>query len=294
MSEVDAKALAAEIAGEWFDDTSIDPKPTEGTPVPNPNTTPVPNEGEVLDGSTEGTKENEGEQEDADPLGKMTLKQLLATGKPVDELLKLPQFAPALNSYADRVANSRLESERGSIRAQTQAQIEDEVVDQYFSNLERDPAKLAEELAKDQSLPVQYAQYKQRQSEANQPDHTAAILTEAYMLQVRAVSQKMAAANFPPEVLETLHPDKFRHLGAEGITAWSNAVDDAIITKRVSEGITKELGTKWESFREEQLAKESETIPGATVSRGSRNAPLPDLEKTNSQFLLEDAFSKVK
>lgn len=295
MSEADAQALAAEIAGEWFEDASIEPKPATGNPDPNPTTNPVPtDEDEGPEGSETDPKPNEGTPADDDPLGKLTLNELLATGKPVEELLKNPKFAPALHSYADRVANSRLQSERPQIEARTKADVEQEVIDQYFSNLERDPTALAEELAKDKGLTVQYADYQKRLQERNAPDNTAAILTEAYMLQVKAVSQKMASANFPPEVLNELHPDNFRQHGAEGITLWSNAVDDAIIAKKVAEGISKELGTKWESYREEQLAKETESHPGANVTRGSRTPPVADLEHTNSQYLLEDAFSKVK
>ncbi|KKL60668.1 hypothetical protein LCGC14_2202990, partial [marine sediment metagenome] len=79
------------------------------------------------------------------------------------------------------------------------------------------------------------------------------------------------------------------HLGAEGIGEWKKAVFKAVISHEASAIAAKEIADKKETLNEEVMAEVDGERP-AVVS-GRSDGPGPDIMKTDSTALLENALS---
>lgn len=283
--------LAAQIEGlpdiiEGKDSAPSPDKPvSEGEPSPKGEGEPKGKD-EPEDG---GDGVDKGEQEDP-------LKDLAAdTAGALKTLLEHPVLGPLLNKWLDRGAaaqvTSALERERPTIEADAKRTEAERVEDEHFSSMTQE--QISEEIASDEEAATAYARYQQRRQAGKAPNPEAiaqASQIYSYASRVAAVTSLLGESELSPEVKETLKPDNFTHLKAEGIREWEKAVFKALVAHEAGGLSEKALEEKWEAYKEEQLAEMDGERP-AIVS-GRRDGPMPGLIETPSETLLERALDK--
>lgn len=300
--DAELSQLAAQIAGEELPiitegKDSVSPKdkpaskgeeppPEEGGKTPAPKGKAEP-EGE---GDGEPGEGEEGGEQEEDPL-----KDLAADPDgALKVLLGHSVLGPLLNKWLDRAGNAQvaaaLENARPGIEADAKRSEAERAEDEHFARMSQE--EISAEIAGDEDAATAYARYQQRKQAGEAPNAEA--ITQAsqlysYASRVAAVSSLLEESDLSPEVRETLKPDHFKHLKAEGIREWEKAVFQAVVTHEATERAEKLKDEEWETYKEEHLAEIDGERP-AIVS-GRREGPSPDLMKTDSGVLLEGALS---
>ncbi|KKM04746.1 hypothetical protein LCGC14_1761150 [marine sediment metagenome] len=296
----DLAELGAQIRGEALPTIvegkdSVSPK---GGEAPGEKETP---EGEKPVDSQEksqpegegGKKPGEGEEGGGqeDPL-----KDLAGNKDALKVLLEHPDLGPLLNSWNDRSAvaqvTSALERERPNIEANAKELEATRLEDAHFSEMTQE--QVSEEITGDEKAAAAYARYQQRKEAGEAPNAQAiaqASQVYSYAVRVASVSSMLEDSELTAEVKETLKPEHFTHLKAEGIREWEKAVFQAIVDHTAADLTKEQLEEKFEAYKEEHLAEIDGERP-AVVS-GRKDGPSPDLIKTDSGTLLEGALSKI-
>jgi len=292
-------ALGAAIAGEEVpaiiegkDSVSDLGKPaSEGKP-------PAKGDGEAAsEGTVKPGDEGDGEPREGEDGGEQEdpLKDLAANKESLKVLLEHPILGPLLNKWSDRAAvaqvTSALERERPTIEANAKQLEAEHTEDAHFSEMTQE--QIAEEIAGDEEAATAYARYRQRKEAGALPNATAiAQASEIYShaTRVASVSSMLEGSDLSAEVKESLKPDHFTHLGAEGIREWEKSVFQALVTHEASVLSVKELAEKKETLNEEIMAEVDGERP-ALVSGGRRSNALPNLMETDSTVQLEQGLA---
>ena len=210
-------------------------------------------------------------------------------------LLEHPDLGPLLNKWADEAGNAQVATALARAKPITEADTRQadaiRAEDEHFSSMTKE--QVAEEIAGDEEAATAYARYQERKQAAGQPN--AAAIAESsqyysYASRIAVVQGLLKDSDLSPEILETLKPEHFTHLKAEGIVEWEKAVFKAIVTHEASAIAAKEIAAKKETLNEEVMAEVDGERP-AIVS-GRTDGPTPDFMKTDSGALLESALSQ--
>ncbi len=293
--------LAAEIAGEpdptiieGKDSVSPQDQPPPGDEEPKGKGTPASKGEEEVKGDGEEDPED-GEKkgdEEEDPL-----KDLAAKPDGVLKvLLEHPDIGPILNRWLDRASGAKvttaLEQQRPITEAETKQAEAERAEDTHFQGMTQE--EISAEIAGDEKAATAYARYQQRKEASGEPNAEAIAQTAqlyAYTSKVAAVKSMLEGSDLTAEVKESLKPEHFTHLKAEGIREWEKAVFQAIVTHEAVVMAEKLKEEGWDAYKEEHLAEIDGERP-ALVS-GRKDGPSPDLLKTDSGTLLEGALSKT-
>jgi hypothetical protein len=289
----DMAQLAAQIAGEpdviteGKDSVSAASKPTS----------------EEKKGASKGEEKPEAEGDEEPEDGKKEdgeedpLKDLAGNKAGVLKiLLDHPVIGPLLNKWNDKSAEAQViasrERERPAIEADTRRSEVERNEDEHFSGMTQE--QISEEIAGDEKAASAYARYQQRKQAGEEPNVDAiaqASQVYSYTSRIAAVRELLEGSELPADVIESLKPEHFTHLKAEGIREWEKAVFKAIVTHEASGMAEKLKEDAWEAYKEEHLAELDGDRP-AIVS-GRKDGPTPDLLKTDSGTLLEGALSQT-
>lgn len=299
--EAESAQLAAQIAGE-ADPIIIEGKDSvspQDQPPPKgeeePKKTPTSEGEEKVKGEGDGKpKDGEGKGEE----GEDPLKDLAADPDgALKVLLEHSVLGPLLNRWSDRAGAAQvataLEQQRPITEAETKQAEAERAEDAHFSGMTQE--QITEEIAGDEKAATAYARYQQRKESSGTPNADAiaqASQIYSYATEVSSVSGLLEESELPAEVKESLKPDNFTHLGAEGIREWKKAVFKAILTHEATGMAEKLKEDGWEAYKEEHLPELDGDRP-AVVS-GRSTGPLPGLIETPSEELLESALSTKK
>ena len=239
-------------------------------------------------GTPEDGKPKEG---DEDPFKGLEAKDILA------KLLGHPEVGPVLQRWADQAGEaqsaSAVEQERGTIADEARTQAEDAHWDEHFKDMSEE--EVGEELAKDSKAAVAYSRYKQRLEAKPEldPDRvTRASKVYGYAIQVATYDLMVKDSKLPDEKKAELKAENFKDHGPEGIIAWGNAVYSALIEHEAEIRANELLNERWETFQQEHMAETDGDRP--PMVRGRKVAgTLPDLIKTDTSVLFEDAFTRT-
>ncbi|KKM05551.1 hypothetical protein LCGC14_1752930 [marine sediment metagenome] len=291
--------LAAQIAGE------ADPIIVEGKDSVSPQDQPPPGDEEPKDkgapaskGEEEPEVEGDGEPKDGkkkDDEEEDPLKDLAAdTDGVLKVLLEHPDIGPVLNRWMDKAAQAQttaaLEQQRPITEAETKQAEAERAEDTHFQGMTQE--EISAEIAGDEKAATAYARYQQRKEASGTPNASAiaqASQIYSYASEVSSVSSLLEESELTAEVKESLKPEHFTHLKAEGIAVWKKAVFQAILTHEATGMAEKLKEEAWEAYKEEHLPEIDGERP-AVVS-GRSTGPTPDLIKTDSNVLLESALS---
>lgn len=300
--EAEVAQLAAQIAGE-ADPTIVEgkdsvspqdqppPKGKEPKPETKGDGTPASKGEEKVKGEgDEEPEEGEGKGEQEDPL-----KDLAADAKgALKVLLEHPDLGPILNKWADGAAvaqvTAALERQRPITEAETKQAEAERAEDAHFSGMTQE--QITEEIAGDERAATAYARYQQRKESSGTPNAEAIAQTAelyAYTSRIAAVKSTLEESELSAEVKESLKPEHFTHLKAEGIREWEKAVFKAVVAHEATAMAEKLKEEGWEAYKEEHLPEIDGERP-AVVS-GRSTGPLPGLIETPSETLLESALS---
>ncbi|KKL68491.1 hypothetical protein LCGC14_2124450 [marine sediment metagenome] len=259
----------------------------DGTPASKGEDEPeVEGDGKPKDGEKKG-----GEEEDP-------LKDLAAKPDGVLKvLLEHPDIGPILNRWLDRASGAKvttaLEQQRPITEAETKQAEAERAEDTHFQGMTQE--EISAEIAGDEKAATAYARYQQRKEASGTPNASAiaqASQIYSYAAEVSSVSSLLEESELTAEVKESLKPEHFTHLKAEGIAVWKKAVFQAILTHEAT-GIAEKLKEEaWEAYKEEHLPEIDGERPA--IISGRREGPTPDLIKTDSGVLLEGALSGKK
>ncbi|KKN16986.1 hypothetical protein LCGC14_0970400 [marine sediment metagenome] len=302
QADPETAQLAASILGEEV------PTIIEGKDSVSPKDKPAsegkdakPEDGKppASDGKPESKVEGDGEPGEGEEKGEKKedpLKDLAGdkTGA-LKTLLEHPILGPLLNRWADDAGNAQVATALARAKPITEADTRQadavRAEDEHFSSMTKE--QVAEEIAGDEEAATAYARYQERKQAAGQPN--AAAIAESsqyysYASRIAVVQGLLKDSDLSPEILETLKPEHFTHLKAEGIVEWEKAVFKAIVTHEASAIAAKEIAAKKETLNEEVMAEVDGERP-AIVS-GRTDGPTPDFMKTDSGALLESALSQ--
>ncbi len=297
QADPEVVALAAAIAGEEVPvieegkPVSPDGKPvSKETETPKDEGTPASAEGVTPEGGegTGGEGGDGGGQEDP-------LKDLVANKESLKVLLEHPDLGPMLQKWSDRAGvaqvSAALERERPTIEANAKQLEAERSEDAHFSEMSQE--QIAEEIAGDREAATAYARYQQRQEAGVAPNADAIAQASeiySYATRVSSVSSMLEGSELTDEVKESLKPEHFTHLKAEGIRVWEKAVLQAIVNHEAGVLSKTQLEEKWETYKEEQLAELDPERP-AVVSGGRNQSALPSLMETDSTVQLEQGLA---
>jgi len=278
VSETLAAEFAAELLGEYSDPASGEPE------NPNPNPQGEQPSAEPQEPKGEEPTEPNGEGEVPDPLENLS----------IEDLLKHPKLASKVNSYADRVANNRIQAEVQSKLAEQEVSIRDDLLDKYFSSL--DETELGQVLAKDKNLAKEYGRLQEKAEPqgqfmtADQISQQAQI--EASRLTIRTNTSLIVDSDLPDDIKQTLNPQNYVSQGMAGLTTWTQDIYKALAKHEASKSAKDMFREELEAERNRQRAEKDEALPGASMTKGRVMQTLTDLFSTSSAQLLEDAFAK--
>ncbi len=210
-------------------------------------------------------------------------------------LLEHPDLGPLLNRWLDKASDGRVATALAQAKPITEADTRKadavRAEDKHFSGMTQE--QISEEIAGDEKAAIAYAQYQERKQAEGQPDPkavTEASLVYSYASRVAVVTDLIKESDLSTDVKETLNPDNFTHLKAEGITVWEKAVFKALVTHEAAAVAAKEIAGKKETLNEEIMAEVDGERPAIVTGRA--DGPSPDFMKTDSGTLLESALSK--
>lgn len=227
----------------------------------------------------------------ADPLSSLTIEQLL----------KHETLGKEIQSWGDKAAakqiSAALERERtkgkeDGIKEGRQS-AEAERMDRYFSSLSQE--EKAREFAADPEMAAEYARWeasKQSSKDVSaQTEIANASEVMALGIELQHWFEVLEDAQLPAEVKAELAPENFAHLGGvNALKGWSKAINAAVIKHEADKIAGKDLNEKWESFKEEQIAKSDDRRFSGLASTGKVTGVNPDLIETPTGNLFEKAF----
>lgn len=221
----------------------------------------------------------------------------------LQDLLKHPKLSGELKSWADTEAARQLKGKtdeirrsiRPEVRAEIESQVADETLRKYFANMDED--ELGRTLAENKDLAAEYGRLQQEERQKqSQPDMMAAMV-HGYAIQIATWDRMRNESELPDAVKAELDPDRFdlASKGEAGLVEWGQAIQQALIVNEVEKRVNSITDDKWEAFLQERQAKEDEGRVGRPVmSKGTRQAPVPDLMENSSYDLLEHALRNGK
>ena len=301
QAEAETAQLAASIIGEEVpviiegkDSVSLADKPaSKGEDSPDGDKPP---EGKIAEGEGDGKPEEGGDKGDKEDPFKDLEGNLTADPKgTLKILLEHPILGPILNRWTDDAGNAQvataLERQKPITEADTRKAEAERAEDEHFSSMTQE--QIAAEISDDRDAAVTYARYQQRQETKGAPNAEA--ITEAsqiysYAARVSVVKALIDESELTAEVKETLNPDHFTHLKAQGIIEWEKATFNALVAHEASALSAKEIAAKKETLNEEVMAEVDGERPA--IVTGRREGPSPNFMKTDSTELLESALSK--
>ena len=235
-----------------------------------------------------GAKPKEG---DEDPFKGMKPKDILRT------LLEHTEVGPVLQQWADQAGDAQvataLDNARPNIEAETRRSEAERSEDAHFSEMTQE--QIAEEIAGNQKAASAYARYQQRKEAGEAPNAEAVAQSSqlySYASRVAAVSGLIEESELTAEIKESLKPGNFTHLKAEGIREWEKAVFSALVEHDAEARANELLEERWETHLQERMAETDGS--GPPMVRGRKVAgTLPDLIKTDTSVLFEDAFTRT-
>lgn len=278
-----SQAEAQEHPDAWAY-AALKEKPPEETDTDKTSANPPPKDGIGTDNGTAGTggesKSQASQGDQSDPL----------EGYDLSKLLEHPVLGPQLNSWNDKSANSRLQSERDKIlnelEPQVRQRLEDEAVGKYLDDMSDE--ERGQELARNPQLASKWAQIQQSREQANSHPEEVARAAEVYALatQISSVDQLIDASDLPDAEKESLKDvSKFQGQGAGAIVGWTQQVMQRLVEHAKEKGIEAEIDTRWNSYLEDNQARSPRARPGMTPP-GSRAEPAPDVIKGDSREFL--------
>jgi hypothetical protein len=162
--------------------------------------------------------------------------------------------------------------------------------------------ELGDEISKDPKAAAAYARYQARQQKGAEPDASgiaAASTVYAYSAQVTLNAKLLKESDLPADKKAELAGTNFVQdsttgapRGTEGLLAWGEAIQTALIGQAAEVRAQELLSEKWETFREEKLADEDPERP--PVIQGDKTRPMGDLLGESSEAQLEHAFESKK
>ena len=244
------------------------------------------------DGGDEKPKDGKGKgSEEEDPLKDLA-------GDPdgaLKVLLEHPELGPVLNRWMDRAAQAQVTSAltkaTPTIEANAKQLEAERVEDEHFSEMTQE--QITEEITGDEKAASAYARYQQRKEAGALPNAEAIAQSSqvySYATRVATVSSMLEGSELTDEVKESLKPEHFTHLGAEGIREWEKAVLKEIVNHEAAGLAEKLKEEEWETYKEEHMAELDPSRP-AVISGGRKNNNLPDLMGTDSTVQLEQGLA---
>lgn len=213
----------------------------------------------ILEGGDEGAgSDGSSSGETDDPLAALSLT----------DLLNHPKIGPAVQSWADSSGNARLEAVKAQTRAELEAAYEFNQLDAEFSSMSRE--EWAEQVAENPSIVDRYARYRsllamREGNQANQQVEQAAEV-QSMVLQIKTYSELLKGSGLSEEEQAKLNPQNFTKkpdgspAGRAGIVAWGTAIHEAMVQAA--------LAAKWETYKTDQLARQSGTRKGPVLTNG--------------------------
>lgn len=277
MSEHETtQSLASEFAAAFSEESkpaaaaSTEPAKPE---APNPPAAPA-----------QASPEND---DPNDPLAGLTPEQLLAH----------PKLGPAIQSWSDKAARKQIDSElakvREATRTETLQQRETEDFDKFVKSLNK--AELAAELAADEDGFVEkYTRWKEAQGQADQGEVAQAAQVYALTTIVQSTLDFIAGADLTPEQtteLETYRQELIAASDPQSAVKWQSKAYELAAARKAEKLIEGDAEERVTALANQQLAERNAGRPGALASPGRRASPLPELLKTSTRSLIEDAFS---
>jgi hypothetical protein len=246
-------------------------------------------------GKTDETKGKDGNEDKAndgdgdetpDPLKDFTL----------DQLLQHPTLGPVVQSHADKVANSRITAEvdraKTTAKAEGRTEVTQEQEERYFSSLSKE--ELARELAADEELAARYAAYQARKQKPAEPDEEAiAQQGQMYALAtaIRANRELVEGSDLSADVKAELKGENFTKHGANALVEWSKAITMAFAKQQAGKLASEDNDEAREAARNEARLEADKAKPGGVGVAGRGAGQKPDLLKTPTNKLFEDAFA---
>ena len=277
--DVTSPSLATQFADAFSEESNQDAgKAAEAAASKPPATTPPP----PAPGQTS--------LEDDDPNDPLH-------GLTPEEILKHPRLGPAFQSWSDKAARKQIDSELSKVRADTKAQTEQEIVgagfDRFVKSLNK--TELAQELATDEDGFVdKYTRWKESQGAADQDEVNRAAQVYALTTIVQSTLDLMNGADLSEQAKADLETYRQKLIedqeGAAGAVKWQTAVQDAVASRKAEKMIEGSADERVNALATERLAQRDAQRPGALASPGRRAAPRPELLKTATRTLFEDAF----
>lgn len=219
-------------------------------------------------------------------------------GKTIEEILAHPKLGPAVQSWSDKAARKQIDSElrqvREATRTETQQEIQAADFDRFVKSLNR--TELAQELAADEDGFVEkYTAWKQSQDNADQGEVAAAAQVYALTTIVQSTLELIAGADLSDEKKTELEEYRLKLLedhDPQAAVKWQAKANDLVADRKAEKLIEGDAEERVTALANQQLAERNAGRPGALASPGRRASPIPELLKTNTRNLIEDAFSE--
>lgn len=273
--DVNQPSIAAEIAAAFSEESNPDAGKGAAPAAPaTPN--PPPAQGQA---SPEVDDPN-------DPLAGLTAEQILAH----------PKLGPAFQSWSDKAARKQIDSELAKVREATRTETQQEIqaadFDKFVKSLTK--TELAQELAADEDgFVAKYTAWKQSQDNADQGDVDRAAQVYALTTIVQSTLELIAGAGLSDEKtaeLEAYRLDLIKDHDPQAAIKWQAKAQDLVAERKAEKLIEGDAEERVTALANQQLAERNAGRPGALASPGRRAAPMPELLKTNTRSLIEDAF----
>ncbi len=218
-------------------------------------------------------------------------------GLSLDKLLMHPTLGPLVQGHADRVANSRIASEvekaKTTAKADGRTEVTQEQEDRYFSSLSKE--ELGRELAADEELAARYAAWQARKAKATEPDEEAVgAQAQMYALAtaIRANRELVEGSDLSAEVKAELNGENFTKYGANAMVEWNKAITTALAKAEAGVLASEDTDEAREAARNEERLKLDKEKPGGVGVAGRGAGAKPDLLKTPTRTLFENAFAE--
>lgn len=250
---------------------------------------PASQEGpEVEEGETEQESEQEGDEEFLKGLDITKPEEVLKA------LLEHPTLGRALQSWSDRGVTAQVEAARARdrpiIEASEREKAQIKADDEHFASMTQE--EVAEEISKNPEAATSYAKYQARQQRGAdlEPDGVVAASTVyALTAQIAHNSHLLEESDLPADKKTELAGKNFTDQGQDGIFAWGQAIEGAIIEQKAEARAQVLKEESWEAYKEEKLADlDGERPP---VVRGTRTKPLSPLLEGESATQMEEALA---
>lgn len=212
----------------------------------------------------------------------------------LEDLLKHPTLGKEIQSHMDKSAAAQFKSQQArleqQITQQVSAQKEEELLEKYFGTLTRE--ELGQRLAEDPELAARYSELQRKPEADREAEIEKAATYKFYLREIQHWSGILKESGLDNDAMSKLSPENYAQ--DANLEGWISDIQKAIIEQAVSKAQKEALETQFEAFKQERLAEEESTSPGALLRVGSRTSPVPDLMDNDSYSLLEDALQNPK